>query len=665
MEKSSNFDIGEFASKLDRTSLSIDALETDLKNVYRTGRPFVGIEQFLFDDDYMGKIAQDLYPNNIPDLLDIFDPKRNYIEVIFTGATSIGKTFMTALALTYMIGQIGNFTDPHRWLGGSPASPIVFINMSITAQKAKEVIFNRVKTMIDSSPYFREVFPRDYRLGDSLLWYLSSDPKEVAERTGPQLMFKPGTGDSLSALGDDIYAGAGDELNFFRVVAQSTRTHGEALDPAQRLYDVISRRMKGRFSSGGKALGKFFLLSSAQYPEDFVERRIKEAQQAGELGDTVKLVRKSVWEAQAHVFVQGKPKYAGPTFRVEVGSDRRGSRLLDRYDKQTGTVTVGEQNDIEGKILEVPIEWYDEFRRDVEGSVRDLGGEVTRAIRPFFEDTEIIFRACDLGQAEGLVHPWSRDETTMEDGSVPKFDLLFKHDEKENRWRPLRHPTANRYAHVDLATTGDSAGLAIVHIAGWKTVMREGKQSVEPVYETDLLLRINPHQGGEIRFSKIRSIFYMLRGYGMSFRKITYDSWQSTDSLQELESRGFRADTLSVDRDISPYVQLKDAMADGRVRMYFYERAVTELSRLERKVDKVDHPANGSKDVSDALAGAVWGAFTSEAALSPGDLEARLPNVQHKANPFVDPQKEQKAKDLVDAEEEMRQFMGGNRSVRR
>lgn len=249
----------------------------------------------------------------------------------------------------------------------------------------------------------------------------------------------------------------------------------------------------------------------------------------------------------------------------------------------------------------------------------------------------------------------------MEDGSGPKYDLLFKYLEPEKRWRPLRHPNANRYAHVDLATTGDSAGVAIVHIADWKSVMREGRESVEPVFETDLMLRINPHQGGEIRFSKIRGIFYLLRGYGMAFRSITYDSWQSTDSLQELETRGFRADTLSVDKDISPYVYLKDSMADGRVRMYFYERVVTELTRLEKKVDKIDHPANGSKDVSDALCGAVWGAFTGEARMSPSELEAHMPSVSHKANPFQDPRKEQKAKDIVDAEEEMRTFMGGNR----
>lgn len=659
------FDVPGLVTKLDKTHLSMESLDNDLSSIYRFGVPFVTIEQFLFDDYYMGKIAQDLYPANVPDLLDIFNAKSNYIEIILTGATSIGKTFMASIAVTYMIGQIGSYLDPHRWLGGSPASPIVLINMSITAQKAKEVVFNRVKTMIDSSPYFREKFQRDYRLTDSLVWYLSRNPREAFERTGPQLIFKPGTGDSLSALGDDIYAGVGDELNFFRVVEQSKRTHGEALDPAQRLYDVISRRMKGRFSSGGKALGKFFLLSSAQYPEDFVERRIKEATDAGDLGTTVKVVRKSIWEAKEGVEVQGKKVYSGQTFRVECGSERRGSRILDTYDRTTKEVTRREYPDIEGKILNVPIEWYDEFRRDTEGSVRDLAGEVTRAISPFMTNTDALYACFSQAKDVGVIHPWSREETTLEDGSSLLKLSLFVYDEKQAKWVLKHQPGQNRYAHVDLAVSGDSAGLAIVHVSDWKMVMREGREVVEPVYETDLLLRINPPAGGEIKFSKIREIFYTLRSYGMPIRLITYDSFQSTDSIQELETRGFRADTLSVDRDISPYIYLRDCIMDGRVTMYYYEKLLVELTRLEKKADKVDHPTNGSKDVSDALCGAVWDAFLNEAKLSPQGLEARLPQTSHKANPFVDPNKIAHAEAVRDAEEEMREMIGGSRIIRK
>jgi len=642
-------------SAFDEHGFAREVLEQDLEEIYRDGSPPVGIERFLDDDYFMARVAKDLYPENRPEVLDIFDPKNSYIEVILTGATSIGKTFMASLAMSYMIYVIGKFVEPHRWVGGSSASPIVMINMSISAQKAHEVVFTRVKNMVDKSPYFRERFPRDFRLNESLVWRTG---------TGSALQFKSGTGDSLSALGDDIYAGIGDELNFFRVIEASKRSYGEAYDPAQRLYDVISRRMMGRFSAGGLPLGKFFLLSSAQYPDDFIERRIREAEESGALGRTIKLVRRSVWEAQRGVSIAGRPVYGEKRFRVEVGSDRRGSRLLDTYDRRADEVFPLVADDVEGKVITPPVELYDYFRRDVEGSVRDFGGEVTRAISPFFSDTSPIYAAAEAGRELELEHPWSREATTLEDGSSLRKEALFEYDEKEKRWFPIQHPRTPRYAHVDLASTGDSAGVAVVHVAEWRKTVRGGREMVEPVFQTDLLLRVDPPVGGEIRFARVRELFYLLRSYGMNLQTITYDSFQSTDSIQELSAKGFRADTLSVDRDASPYTYLRDAFMDGRVIMYLYEPLVVELTRLERRAQKVDHPANGSKDVSDALCGAVWGAFISEARMSLSDVEARLPLTRHNAPPWRSEKEQTKIRDLVDAEEELREFVGGSKIVR-
>jgi hypothetical protein len=650
-------DTFRIVESVNRNGLSLDTMDLELDSIYREGQPPVSIEQYLDDDYYMGKVAKDLYPSNRPDLIDIFNPKNNYIEVILTGATSIGKTFMASLAMTYMIYRIGAFREPHRWLGGSPTSPIVLITMSVNALKAKEIIFTRVKTMIDSSPYFREKFPRDLRLGETLVWRTSGDEEDVRNRTGSQIMFKPGTGDSLSALGDDIYAGIGDELNFFRVIESSKRTYGEAYDPAQRLYDVISRRMKGRFSAGGLPLGKFFLLSSAQYPDDFIERRIAEAEAAGELGKTVKVIRKSIWEAKRGHLIQGTEVFSNRTFRVEVGTSRRGSRLLDTWEKETGQIVDRGYTDIEGKIITPPVELWDDFARDIEGAVRDFGGEVTRAIAPFFQDTDVIWSAID----PELVHPWSVEQTTLEDGSELLLDRLFVWDESEKRSRPRRHPTKLRFAHVDSSKSGDSTGLAVVHVAGWKSVMKAGRAVEEPVFETDLVLRINPPHGGEIRMKKVRDILYLLRNNGMSFGQVTYDSWNSVEAIQELNSRGFRSDELSVDRDIAPYSYLKDCFFDSRIRIYRYEHLITELSRLERKADKVDHPANGSKDISDALAGAVWSCYLNSARLSEADQEARLPQRSEHHNPFLYERKDPRR---LSAEEELREFVGGSRVVR-
>ncbi len=68
-----------------------------------------------------------------------------------------------------------------------------------------------------------------------------------------------------------------------------------------------------------------------------------------------------------------------------------------------------------------------------------------------------------------------------------------------------------RYCHLDLALSGDSAGLAIGHCRGFKRLRRsEMVDELMPIICLDVLLEIRPPPGGEINFEKIRKLLYML-----------------------------------------------------------------------------------------------------------------------------------------------------------
>lgn len=624
-----DINIKDIVDKVGRNEFSVSSLDAELGEIYRDGKPFVSIEQFLDDDYYLGKTGKDLYPENRPELLDIFDPQKNYLEVIFAGATSIGKTFMACISLCYMMAQLGHYVSPHRWLGCSATSPIVFINMSITAKKAEEVVFARVKNMVDSSPFFREEFQRDKRLRSSLVWwleYLGIDRTTDLARTGASIQFHPGTGESLSALGEDVYGGAIDEANFFRVIEKSLRARGEAYDPAQSLYDTIKRRMIGRFSVSGQSLGKLFLLSSAQYPDDFIERRIEESEADDSLGTTVKVIRKSVWGAKKKVFLRGKSVFSDKVFRVEVGTSRRNSRLLDRYDRKTGKVEKKKYKDIEGKIISPPVELWSEFSRDLDGAIRDLGGEVTRAMVPYFPDIQMLYAA----EVEELEHPYSKPETSLRDGAQLLEDVLFKKNEETGRWAPKRHPKKPRYFHVDMGLSGDALGVSIAHVAGWMPIMlSDGEQEDRPIIEVDLMLRVVPSiELREVQFSDVEGIFLRLRRLGMYFRYGSFDlKIMSAALMQSLAAQGFSVGKLSVDTDLTPYQILKDSYHYRCMRSYAYKIIIDELITLEKRKDKIDHPPGGKKDVADSLAGAVYNAFTHELRASPERLAGRRPVV--------------------------------------
>ncbi len=86
----------------------------------------------------------------------------------------------------------------------------------------------------------------------------------------------------------------------------------------------------------------------------------------------------------------------------------------------------------------------------------------------------------------------------------------------------------------------------------------------------------------------------------------------SQESLQVLRKSNLSHSHLSVDRTDEAYLTLVNLIGEGRLKTYDYEPFRSELFNLLhfRAQRKVDHPANGTKDVTDAVCGAVFNAVT-------------------------------------------------------
>src|SRR5690606_2189353 len=65
----------------------------------------------------------------------------------------------------------------------------------------------------------------------------------------------------------------------------------------------------------------------------------------------------------------------------------------------------------------------------------------------------------------------------------------------------------------------------------------------------------------------------------------------------------------SMDKDTFAYDVTKQAFYDGRVLAPEHPKALRELITLEidTQKGKIDHPPHGSKDISDSIAGVVFG----------------------------------------------------------
>jgi hypothetical protein len=164
----------------------------------------------------------------------------------------------------------------------------------------------------------------------------------------------------------------------------------------------------------------------------------------------------------------------------------------------------------------------------------------------------------------------------------------------------------NYFCHIDLGLKKDACGIAICH-------KQQGKIYV------DLLLRFQGTETQEVNFNDIRQTIISLRDKGMLFKKITYDGWQSIDSIQILKNYGLSVEILSVDKTAQPYETLKQLLYDNKIVLPYVDQSkienptkpeewlLKELRTLEYiKGIKIDHAKYSSKDVADALAGAIF-----------------------------------------------------------
>ena len=122
----------------------------------------------------------------------------------------------------------------------------------------------------------------------------------------------------------------------------------------------------------------------------------------------------------------------------------------------------------------------------------------------------------------------------------------------------------------------------------------------------ELMAQLTPPPGGEIDLAQVRSCILALRERGFVIGGVSYDGYQSADSRQFLQRRGLPAKIISVVRVMARYQLLRELAHEGRLRLYHYKPSLEEAAQLEViRQQRIDHPRGGSKDVTDAVAGAV------------------------------------------------------------
>ena len=577
-----------------RAAQLIRLLETtptlEEQDAARDKAPFVSVSEFATSSDYFN--FPDFWPSTLDELEKATAPNvRGYILEAGQGG---GKSFFSFVLLGYLLYRIAYREvvlgeDVRGPLDLAHNTVITVANVAIRAKTAKDIIFEKLRVAIQKSPWFREYLPLDDKV------------KSEVRFVGRDYQIFPGNSQIDSVLGFDVIAAVIDEANFFEDTSSSGGT-----DYVARMFKELFGRVTTRF---GK-LGFVGVISSRNTVADFTARKRIEIERDPEMSKIFYL----------------PPIRTSWSYWPERRQQRQRWKVFDaeRLCFDGEAVESPERRPTEDPMrIWVPEEFWPVFTTDPEGSLRDHASIPGQAIDPYIRRVSAI--RPDFEMANPIL-----DGVTAKDWGDPRVDFssLVSDDFYGD-------PECTYHFHADLALGkggGDAAGFAFAYNAGTDSnLLIENQRRPEKaiLIEVPFAIAIRALTGSEIEFAHIRRLIYWLRDVrGFRFRKSSYDGWQSIDSVQTLNRAGFDVETFSLDRTMTGYATLKDGLYEGRI---FHPPAygqikttnAQDLAAIAAKGDpwailqtelrqlnlvngkKVDHPPKGSKDVADAVAGAV------------------------------------------------------------
>ena len=119
----------------------------------------VSIDRFLNDPYYLGETNDNgnmVYPFWRKTLNEIFTEDKNYSEIIFSGATRIGKTSTAISAMAYMLYRLMIYRDPHSFFKKKSISKFTVAFANLTKDLAAGVGFREYNDTLKISPWFND-----------------------------------------------------------------------------------------------------------------------------------------------------------------------------------------------------------------------------------------------------------------------------------------------------------------------------------------------------------------------------------------------------------------------------------------------------------------------------------------------------------------------------
>lgn len=537
--------------------------------------------------DFIRHFEQVLYPETYVLMVEEFGEYWNPVRFCNEYAVEVGKgggkDYVCQLGFSRVSNILLSLRNPQEYYGLGPDTYIHMLNVAATAPQAHGVFFKPMRSMLTRSPWFADKFQGNEPPG----------PQSGEVRFKKQIELISGHSQADNLEGKNLIAGVADEIAAFKTED-----------------DVMASKSGVTPSKTAKGIVSMLKTSSAtRFPETY---RVVQISFPRYKGDAIE---------QAVIIGKADNEKNGDKSRYFVSGPHATWEFNPRYDQYPRVEIAGAGQ----PVPDLPL-FHEDYAKDPAESRAKYECKPELAENRFLNNDEAIFAAFSEVRSVpplDFEYYWGLDESGQAGDFYNGFDPRKATPGWQVRFKfaPDFRPMAGAlYAiHGDMAIKGDRAGVAMCHVRSWdrrewpvpggETMLEQRpivKMDFATAFEADARTTPAPR---EVQIRWYRKLIWELRTRGFQILFVSFDNFQSADSMQILESWGIEAERASTDTSTALYDGLKDVLYDSRLEGYYNELLTTELRTLTKlRNGKIDHVPHGSKDIADALAGAVAGA---------------------------------------------------------
>lgn len=502
---------------------------------------------------------------------------------VFIAGMRGGKSALAAMIASFQLHRLLKMESPAEELHQLKGQRITIQFIASSEAQAKETAYAAFESIVSESFWFQKYIQwlkqreESSGLPKGTLFEMLSNKIEFHEKNVAVLSLHS---NSAALVGKTSACCVFDELSRFDVGEGAVQSKTQKRT-AQAVYDGVAKAATSLIP-----FSKVVTITSPLYEDDYGMRLLYMAGyfKGGSQSSVVDVLRK-----QYPMKVDRMMGYHATTFELNPKYDENGNEIPGGFSE--------EDTFFKSKRIESP-----------EGYRRDFLAIPPSAISPFFEYPERIDKCMVAVPEPKVIFETSEFEESLENSdqiSIRKYIGKRVYVTKPDRFTEF-------YVSCDQGERRDAFVVAMAHgePTSYETHNAKGEKTTLERYKVvvDFVEGWIPDRDKRttVSFPNVEEVLFLLHNQ-FNIKKIVFDQWNSTESIQRLFSKGILTEKTNPVDNLQKYEVLKLLIYSGLVELPPNDNLHRELRQLNLvKGKKVDHGDQGSSDFADAVARVVW-----------------------------------------------------------